>query len=42
MKKAVISKRDSIVKTALDIGNMKIKAVIGELSSDGSQLKVLG
>jgi cell division protein FtsA len=42
VKKAVISKRDSIVKTALDIGNMKIKAVIGELSSDGSQLKVLG
>ncbi|MFR4479710.1 MAG: cell division protein FtsA [Fusobacterium sp.] len=38
----MISKRDSIVKTALDIGNMKIKAVIGELSSDGSQLKVLG
>ena len=38
----MINKRDSIVKTALDIGNMKIKAVIGELSSDGSQLKVLG
>ncbi|MDO4588567.1 MAG: cell division protein FtsA [Fusobacterium sp.] len=38
----MISRRDSIVKTALDIGNMKVKAVIGELSDDGSQLKVLG
>lgn len=38
----MINNRDSIIKTAVDIGNMKIKAVIGELSSDGSQLKVLG
>lgn len=38
----MINNRDSIIKTAVDIGNMKIKAVIGELSNDGSQLKVIG
>lgn len=38
----MINNKDSIIKTAVDIGNMKIKAVIGELSSDGSQLKVIG
>ena len=34
--------RDSIIKTAVDMGNMKIKAVTGELSADGENLKILG
>ena len=34
--------KDSIIKTAVDMGNMKIKAVTGELSADGEHLKILG
>lgn len=33
--------RDKIVKTVIDIGNGKIKAITGELSSNGEVLKVL-
>lgn len=33
--------RDKIVKTVVDIGNGKIKAITGELSSNGEVLKVL-
>ena len=33
---------DNIIKTAVDIGNMKIKAVTGELSANGEQVRVLG
>ncbi|WP_294705442.1 cell division protein FtsA [uncultured Fusobacterium sp.] len=33
--------RDKIVKTVVDIGNGKIKAIIGELSNNGEILKVL-
>ncbi|MBR8701881.1 Cell division protein FtsA [Fusobacterium sp. DD29] len=33
--------RDGIVKTVVDVGSGKIKAIIGELSSNGETLKVL-
>lgn len=33
--------KDGIVKTVVDIGSGKIKAIIGELSADGQSLKVL-
>ena len=33
--------RDKVVKTVIDIGNGKIKAITGELSSNGEVLKVL-
>ncbi|MBM6823179.1 cell division protein FtsA, partial [Fusobacterium mortiferum] len=33
--------RDKIVKTVIDIGNGKIKAITGELSSNGEVLRVL-
>lgn len=33
--------RDNITKVALDIGNGKIKAVVGELSTEGMKLRIL-
>lgn len=33
--------QDSIIKLALDIGNKKIKFIVGELSADGKKLKIL-
>ncbi len=33
--------REKIIKTVVDIGNSKIKAIIGELSEDGEILKVI-
>ena len=37
----VMVSRDGIVKTVVDIGSGKIKAIIGELASNGESLKVL-
>ena len=37
----MVINRDKIVKTVIDIGNGKIKAITGELSSNGEVLKVL-
>ncbi|STO32184.1 Cell division protein FtsA [Fusobacterium necrogenes] len=37
----MVINRDKIVKTVVDIGNAKIKAITGELSSNGEVLKVL-
>lgn len=36
-----MTNRDKIIKTVIDIGNSKIKAIIGELSDNGEILKVL-
>ena len=37
----MVINRDKVVKTVIDIGNGKIKAITGELSSNGEVLKVL-
>lgn len=37
----IMVSRDGIVKTVVDIGSGRIKAIIGELSSNGETLKVL-
>lgn len=33
--------QDSIIKLALDVGNKRIKFVVGELSSDGNKLRIV-